>query len=127
MGLHTDLRIHTAAAKLLDAVTESALQMRRDAKKFIGEKLLDDCLDIQTLIQRANIATDKTPYLDAVLEKKCRIEALLKLSLDKRLISTGHYSIATEHAVSLGRQAVGWRNSSKQRQLHDRQGGHASA
>ena len=127
MGLHTNLSIHVAATKLLDAVTEGTLQMRRDAKQIIGRALVDECLNITTLIQQANTEQDKVPYLDALLRKKCRVEALLKLSLDKKLFTPGHYGVASAHAVSLGKQAIGWRKDSQKRQLHDRQGGHARA
>jgi hypothetical protein len=127
MGLHTDLRIHSAATKLLDTVTDGVLQMRRDAKKPIGEKMIDECLDITTLIQLANTEKDKTGPLAALLQKKCRVEALLKVSLDKKLISPGHYALATQQAVNLGKQAVNWRNDSQRRQLRDSHGSHASA
>lgn len=127
MGLHTNLRIYTAAEKLLETVTEGTFNMRRDAKPILGEKLVRECLDITTLIQEANTERDKAPYLNRLLQKKCRVEALLKVALNKARFSTGHYAIASAHAVDLGRQAVGWRNDSQKRQLHDRQGGDARA
>lgn len=126
MGLHTKLPIHDAALKLFGVVTNCTLQMRRDAKPTIGRKMLDECLDITTLIQRANIDQDKRPHLSAVLEKKSRIEVLLQTALDAKCISPGQYAQASRWAVSIGQQAIGWRNFEK-RPLHDRQGGHASA
>ena len=127
MGLHTNLRIYTAAEKLLEAVTEGTFNMRRDAKPILGKQLVKECLDITTLIQEANIERDKTASLNRLLQKKSRVETLLKVAMNKARFSTGHYAIASAHAVDLGRQAVGWRNSSQQRQLHDRQGGDARA
>lgn len=127
MGLHTDLNIHAAAVNLLDAVTESTLHMRRDAKPHIGRMLLVEALDITTLIQRANMDRDKAQHLDALLEKKSRVEVLLLVSLNRKLISPGLYGLATRWSTSIGKQAIGWRRDSARRQLHDRQGGHASA
>lgn len=127
MALHTELKIHTAAFNLLEAVTDSMIQMRRDAKQSLGRKMLDESLDITTLIQRANMDRDKTGHLAAVLEKKCRVEALLRVALNKRFISTGLYAVASRCAQSVGQQAIGWRNNSQQRQLHGSQGSNARA
>ncbi|SRR5258708_29782529 len=127
MALHTELNIHTAAQKLLSAVSFGTLHMRRDAKPCIGNKMVEEALDITTLIQRANIADDKAPHLDAVLEKKCRVEALLQVALDHKLIGARLYSRASHWSRSVGQQASGWKKHSQRRQLHDRQGGHASA
>lgn len=127
MGLHTNLRIYTAAEKLLETVIEGTFNMRRDAKPILGKQLVEECLEITSLIQDANTAQDKVPHLNQLLRKKCRVEALLKAAMNKAKLSAGHYAIACGHAVEVGRQAVGWRNDSQRRQLHDRQGGHASA
>lgn len=127
MGVHTKLSIHVAAMKLLDAVTEANLQMRRDAKPSLGRKLIDESLDITSLIQAANMADDKVPSLTKVLLAKSRVEALLQVSLDKKLISTGLYAEASRWTTSVGQQAIGWRRSSQQRQLHGPQGGNARA
>lgn len=127
MAIHTDLQIHVAATKLLEAVTESTLHMRRDAKKPIGERMIGEALDITTLIQMANMDQDKTGHLTEILKKKCRVETLLNVALNKKVISPGLYGLASRWAVSVGQQATGWKKNSQQRQLHDRQGGHASA
>lgn len=127
MGLHTDLKIHTAARKLLGAVTESTIQMRRDVKQSLGKMMIDESLDITTLIQRANMDKDKSPHLNALLEKKCRVEVLLQVSLDGRFISPGLYGTAIRFAQSVGQQAIGWRRNSQERQLQDSQGDSARA
>lgn len=105
----------------------STLNMRRDAKTLIGKRLMDECLGITTQIQLANMDTDKTAHITKLLVQKSRVELLLKKALDLKLISPGQYGLAVRHAVDVGRQAVGWKRNSQQRQFHDRQGGHDRA
>jgi hypothetical protein len=127
MAIHTSLPIYVAAMKLLDVVTESTLQMRRDAKKPLGEQMMADSLDITTLIQTANMEQDKMAPITEILRKKSRVETLLQISLNRRAISPGLYGLASRAAVSVGQQAIGWRRNSQQRQLSGSQGNPARA
>lgn len=127
MALHTSLRIHTAAENLLEAVIEGTFNMRRDAKPILGKQLVEECLEITSLIQDANTSQDKVPHLNLLLRKKSRVEVLLKAAMNKAKFSTGHYARASGFAVEVGRQAIGWRADSQRRQLQRPQGGTASA
>ena len=127
MALHTSLAIHTASRQLFAVVTNAVLEMRRDAKPHFGKLILEESLEIATLIQRANMAEEKDPHILGVIEKKSRVEFLLQTALDTKLISTGHYGNAIRLTESLGKQAVRWRKDSQERQLRRRQGGDARA
>jgi hypothetical protein len=111
MALHTQLPIYKAAYDLLDVITDLAKNMPRDFKASIGGVLRDEVVKIVTLIFRANTAREKTSHLDALLERLQVSELLLRLSRDKRLISTGQYSRAVDLTTSIGKQASGWRRS----------------
>lgn len=111
MAHHTQLPIYRAAYALLDASTELARNMRRDFKVAIGGKLRDECVEIMTLVFRANTSREKAPHIEAMLERLQVAELLLRLSRDKKLISTGQYAKATELTTSIGKQANGWRRS----------------
>ena len=113
MALHTELPIHKVAYDLFDLSTELAKHMPRDFKASIGGKIRDESVDIVTLIFRANVAQDKTPHLDKLIERVQVIELMLRLSRDKRLISTGQYAKAVELTRSVSRQAGGWRRSAR--------------
>lgn len=127
MALHTDLAIHTATRQLLSAVVNMVLEMRRDAKPCLGRLMLEETLEIATLIQRANMAEVKDPFILGVIEKKSRVELLLQTALDTRVIEPGPYALVIRHTESIGRQAIKWRRNSQDRQLHHRQGGDARA
>ncbi|HEY0064161.1 MAG TPA: four helix bundle protein, partial [Telluria sp.] len=108
---HQNLPIYKVAYELLDAVTDLAKNMPRDFKTSIGGKLRDECVEIVTLIFRANTARDKSVHLGSLIERLQVIELLLRLARDKRLISTKQYAIAVELSTSAGKQAGGWRRS----------------
>jgi len=109
MALHHQLPIHKVAYNLLDVSTDLAKNMPRDFKASIGGKISNECIEITVLIFRANVARDKAPHLDELLERLQVAELLLRLSRDKRLISTGQYAKAIELTSTIGKQAGGWR------------------
>jgi len=111
MALHHQLPIHKVAYNLLDVSTDLAKNMPRDFKASIGGKISNECIEITVLIFRANVARDKAPHLDELLERLQVAELLLRLSRDKRLISTGQYAKAIELTSTIGKQAGGWRRS----------------
>ncbi len=112
MAIHTTLPIYKVAYDLLDVITDLSKNMPRDIKQSIGGKLRDECVEIVVLIFRANVSRDKAPHLISLVERLQVSELLLRLSRDKRLISTGQYAKAIELTGSIGKQANGWRSYS---------------
>lgn len=96
MALHTALPIHKVAYDLLDVIMDLVKNMPRDFKQSLGGKLRDESIEILTAIFRANCAREKAPHLEAVVERQQVIELMLRLSRDKRLISTGQYARAIQ-------------------------------
>jgi len=111
MAIHTNLPIYKVAYDLLDVITDLSKNMPRDFKQSIGGKLRDECVEIVTLIFRANVSQEKTVHLISLIERLQVSELLLRLSRDKRLISTGQYAKAIELTGSIGKQASGWRRA----------------
>lgn len=111
MALHTNLPIYKVAYDLLDVVTDLVKNMPRDFKQSIGGKISQECVEIVVLIFRANCAREKAPHLGELIERLQVAELLLRLSRDKRLISTAQYAKAIELTNSVGKQANGWRRS----------------
>jgi hypothetical protein len=111
MALHTNLPIYKVAYDLLNVITDLAKNMPRDLKASIGGKLCDECVEIVTLIFRANVATHKVVHLTDLIERLQVAELLLRLSMDKRLISARQYANAVALTQSVGKQAGGWRRN----------------
>jgi 23S rRNA-intervening sequence protein len=111
MANHTTLPIYKVAYDLLDVITELSKNFPRDFKQSIGGKLRDESVEVVTLIFRANVSNDKSIHLSKLLERLQVTELLLRLSRDKRFISTGQYAKAIELTGNIGKQANGWRRS----------------
>jgi hypothetical protein len=109
MALHSSLPIYKSAYELLRLVTEVTRNMPRDFKRALGERVRDECIAISVLVLRANIARDKTPHLDALLEHKEVANLLTRLSCDLHCISTGQYARLIALLDSIGKQANAWR------------------
>ena len=112
MALTNQLPIYKVAYNLLNSVTDLVGNMRRDFKQSLGGKISSECIEIIELIFRANCARDKAPYLDELIERLQVAELLLRLSRDKRLITTAQYAKAIELTNNVGKQASGWRRAS---------------
>ena len=135
MALHIDLPIYKLAYDLLSLATELTRNMPRDFKASLGAQIRNECIGLIVLIGRANIAADKTPHLDAMLEGLQVVELLMRLSHDKRFISPKQWAASVTITERIGQQAGGWRKwSAQQRQtpqqgtqrpLHGGQGRHA--
>jgi hypothetical protein len=112
MALHTELPIYKVAYDLLNLVTEITRSMPRDFKASIGAKISNETMEVIVLIFRANVSRQKTEYLTDLIERLQVTELLLRLSKDKRFISTGQYAKAIDLTNQIGRQANGWRKHS---------------
>ncbi len=112
MALHSELPIYKAAYDLCDYAVDLVRNMPRDFKGVIGSELRDQCLNIVVLIYRANVAREKVPHLTDLIERLQVAELLLRLSRDKRFISTSQYAKAVALTGAIGKQAGGWRKAS---------------
>ena len=132
MALHSALEIYKAAYDLLGAAGDVIMNMRRDAKKVFGEKIIDACIELDLHIRAANMAQDKEPHLLRLLERLEVIELLSRVCRDRGYIPPRHFAKLVERTQSIGKQANGWRKAEKgspqqERLFHDRQGDHGRA
>ena len=107
------LPIYQLARDLTSLAADLTKNMPRDFKQSVGGKIRDECIDVATLVFRANVAADKAPHLLALLERLQVAELLLRLARDHRFISTGQYAAAIKMTGEIGRQASAWRNKFK--------------
>lgn len=111
MSLHVNLPIYRVAYALADLAFDLIKNMPRDVKQVIGGELRDQCLTLIVLIYKANASKDKQSHLSELIERLQVVEPLLRLSRDKRFISTHQYARAIQLTDNIGRQASGWRKS----------------
>jgi hypothetical protein len=108
MAIHTKLPIYKVAYDLLSVAVDYVQNIPRPFRE-VGNRVRDLCIDVVLLIFKANCASHKTPYLDALLEQLEELQLLLRLCQDKRFISKPQYAKAIELTDSVGRQANGWK------------------
>jgi hypothetical protein len=109
VALHTETSIFKDAYDLLSVTAGLVRNMPKDAKPIIGKRLYDDCLDITTLIARANMAQDKAPVITELLERVQCTEVQFRMCRDRRFIATNGYAQAVQRTQAIGRQASGWK------------------
>ncbi len=126
MTLHSDTAVYKANYDLIKAVIRIVKNMPRDYKQILGGELRNHGLMIAILILRANMAEDKLPYLNEIIERKEAIDLLTRLSRDLDLIAPKQYGEIVELAAIVGRQTNGWRKQ-QSRQTHDGQAHHDRA
>lgn len=112
MAIHTTTAIYGAAYDLLNLIVGAVKNMPADVKPVVGNRIVDRCIEITTLIRRANKAGDKVPDLEALLECNDELETLLRVAVERRYLSRGQYGDAIRLTQSIGRQAGGWKKSS---------------
>ena len=112
--LHSDTEIYKAGYELFDVVVEAIRQMRKDFKRTLGDKLRDECIEILTLIFDVNTSPGpkaRVKYLKRIIRRVTKLELLLRLAKDKKLIAAAHHAKAIALTQSVGRQASGWKKS----------------
>ncbi len=109
MALHKDLPIYKAAYDLFGVAVEITKHFPRDFKRLMGDKVREECVEIIVLIFKANVALNKIPHIEMLLERLQVIELLLRLSRDKRFISIKQYAGVIDITDQIGKQASGWK------------------
>lgn len=113
MALHTELDIYKPAYRLMDVAVDYVVNIPRSVKHSIGTRLIDLCVEMMLLILKTNCTRnlkDRVPHLDKLLECKEETGMLLRLCKDKQFISVDQHAIALELVISIGKQAMAWRN-----------------
>ncbi|TDR82155.1 four helix bundle protein [Paludibacterium purpuratum] len=111
MALSTNLPIYKDTYDLTLLVKRLVSNFRRSFRSH-GVKLDEECLELALLIYRANVAHDKRPHLNQLLERLQVVNILLRQSHDLQLISRAQYAQAIKLTGEIGKQATGWRNAS---------------
>ena len=111
MAMHTDLQIHKSAEELLGLILNLARNIPRDLKQVVGGKLRDECLQVMVVIGRANMAIDKLPHLNQLLESIWMINHLMRALTNQGVIAKGQHAKTMQVTASIGRQANAWKKS----------------
>lgn len=111
MALHTATEIYASCFELLGVAGNCVLNMRRDAKRIYGEKIIEACIELDLHVRAANMAQDKEPHLLKLLDRLEVIELLTRVCRDWGFLTIPGYAEITKRTQSIGKQANGWRRA----------------
>jgi len=117
MALHTELPIYKHAYGLLRLSLVGKANMRRDFKQSLGTRIHDECIEILSLIADANAAGDqeRPAVLQAMLRRVGKVEFLLRVCNDERLIPTKVWADAIALLQAVGSMGGGWHKYSRKK------------
>ena len=101
MAIHTELPIYKVAYDLLGVVVQIVKNMPRDFKQSVGGKIRDECIDVATLVFRANVAADKAPHLLDLLGRSA--ETPIE---DLRQTANSYFGLLGQASASHGDRAL---------------------
>jgi hypothetical protein len=118
MALATDLDIHKKARELLELASDVQANIRRSHRNGVGGRIMSECVDMLTLIRRANAARDparRAASIEELLERLDTVADLLRTAHDHklRLIDHGLWARGIRLIGDIGRQAGGWLKSAR--------------
>ena len=109
MALHTKIPIYRAGLDLLALAHRVQEQMPRGAKRTVGEKIAQHCIDILELMALANASREqRAHYLRELLVRQRAVEVLLRVSFEARHVSPKLWAQSVQVLGSIGAQAGGW-------------------
>ncbi|SIR00727.1 four helix bundle protein [Pseudacidovorax sp. RU35E] len=113
MAIHSDLPIYRTGVQLLNLAVRAQVQMPRELKRQMGDKITQNCVDILELMALANAAQKqhRAEYLQALLTKQRAVTVMLRVVFDMRRLSPKLWAESVELLGSIGRQAGGWLKS----------------
>lgn len=109
MGMHTDLPIYKSSIDLFKLAMGLTRNIPRDLKQIVSKQVMSDCLEILTLIGRANSNHEKWPYLVLVLEKLHQVDLVMRLCAESRFITHDQQSKTILLTSAIGKQANAWK------------------
>jgi hypothetical protein len=111
MALHDQLPIHRTGVKLLLLAVRVQVQLPRDVKKLLGEKIMAHCVEMLDLMALAN-ATQRearAAYIRDLLREQRAATVLLRVCYDARYLTAPKlWAESMEVLGSIGSQAGGW-------------------
>jgi len=94
---------------------ERVAKMSRDHKFTVGDRLLETCLEVTTLLVQASFLRDKLGLLAAASRGLVRARVLVRLAERLNLLSAaqrGHFAVESD---TIGRMVGGWTRSQHSR------------
>jgi uncharacterized Fe-S cluster-containing radical SAM superfamily protein len=96
---------------LLVWVIERVAKMPREHKFTVGDRLVETCLEVTTLLTEASFVRDKHGLLLAASRALTRARVLVRVSQRLRLLSEAQRDHFAAQSIEIGRMLGGWTRS----------------
>jgi hypothetical protein len=96
-------------------VVERAAAMPRAHKFTIGDKLVETCLEITSLLVEASFVHDKLPLLAQASRALTRARVLARVAQRLRLLSDAQREHFIAQSLEIGRMLGGWTRATRTR------------
>ena len=110
-GIHTELSVYRDTYKLVLEIFVSTKNFPEEYKYSLGRDMERDVLVLMRCIYRANRAQEKTTFLNEFLDNFEILKLEIRVCVDLKLVSIKRQSVLAALMNSIGKQVVGWRNS----------------
>jgi len=112
MALCYDLPVYKDTYQLCLKIFECTKEFSREYKYSLGQDMKRDVLKLMRSIYRANKSVQKKEHLEKFLDDFEILKLEIRLSSDMKILSLKKQSQLVFLMEEIGRQIVGWRNSS---------------
>lgn len=96
-------------------IVERAAKMPREHKFTVGDKLVETCLEVTTLLTEASYVRDKLALLAAASRGLTRARLLVRIGQRLRLLSAAQRDFFSSQSLEIGKMIGGWTKSAKAR------------
>lgn len=113
MALHDDLPIYRTGVRLVALAVRVQEQMPRSVKRILGEKIMQHCVDMLSLMALANASqrAARASFIEQLLTEQRAVTVLLRVGHDARYLSHALWAESIELLGSIGKQGGGWLKS----------------
>src|SRR5690349_11666214 len=87
---------------------ERAAKMPREHKFTVGDKLIEACLEITTLLVEASFTHDKIALLSAASRALTRARVLVRVAQRLHLLSGAQHEHFARESLEIGKMLGGW-------------------
>ena len=94
---------------------ERATKMPREHKFVVGDKLVETCLEITTLLVEASFARDKLELLARASRALTRARVIVRIAQRLRLLSEKQREHFINESLTIGKMLGGWTRSTQMR------------
>ncbi len=108
MALYDNLPVYKAAYDLFQDITMLRSKMKREYKFTLGERLLNETVELIINIYKANRSKEKIKYIADAQEHTEIIRLLLRLLKDLKEISLKRFIALNQKIEMVSKQLAGW-------------------